>query len=53
VKNNIERTSGPKGYNGIASYALYWVLSVADYYWATADDALVRVGLGLAYWLVD
>jgi hypothetical protein len=59
VRNNIVRTSGPKGYNGIPSYALYWVLSMADYFWATADESLLvshfeetvgKLETALRYW---
>jgi hypothetical protein len=59
VRANIERTKGPHGFNGIASYALYWVLSVADYFWATADeDALAthaaevegKLAVALGFW---
>lgn len=43
VKNNIDRTSGPHGYNGIASYALYWVMSLYDYFlWSGDEKALLQ-----------
>ncbi len=35
VKHNIDRTAGVN--NGIESYSLYWVLSLLDYYWYSAD----------------
>lgn len=35
IRHNIDRTSGDN--NGIASYALYWVLSLMDYYRYTGD----------------
>ena len=37
VKANIERTAEDD--NGTESYALYWVLSLLDYYWFTGDGA--------------
>ena len=43
VRQNIERTSGPGGYNGIPTYALYWVLSVVDYFWCTGDSSVLIV----------
>lgn len=39
VKENIRYTS--EQYNGIASYSLYWVLSLIDYYNYTGDNALM------------
>ncbi|MDR1816930.1 MAG: hypothetical protein LBR07_01845 [Puniceicoccales bacterium] len=39
VKKNIRYTSTQD--NGIASYALYWVLSVCDYFMSTGDAALL------------
>jgi hypothetical protein len=38
VKTNLRHTS--RGANGIASYALYWTLSLTDYYDYTGDKAL-------------
>ncbi len=40
VKENIRYTSAQ--YNGIASYSLYWVLSLIDYYNYTGDTALME-----------
>ena len=37
VLNNLDRTSCPTCSNGIESYALYWVLSLLDYYQYTND----------------
>lgn len=39
VKANLAGTAGDT--NGIASYALYWVLSLVDYYNYTGDDAFL------------
>ncbi len=39
VKKNLDFTAND--YNGIASYALYWVLSLVDYYRYTGDSAAV------------
>lgn len=39
VKQNLRYTSTQ--YNGIASYSLYWVLSLIDYYMYTGDKALL------------
>ena len=39
VLDNINRTSCATCSNGIPCYALYWVLSVCDYYWSGAQDA--------------
>jgi hypothetical protein len=41
IQQNLNGTSGPNGYNGILSYALYWILSVRDYYDYTGDNATV------------
>lgn len=40
VKENIRYTS--EQYNGIASYSLYWILSLLDYYHYTGDVALME-----------
>jgi alpha-L-rhamnosidase len=40
VKKNIDFTSGES--NGIRSYALYWVLSLIDYYNYTGDTATLK-----------
>ncbi|MFZ4779488.1 MAG: alpha-L-rhamnosidase C-terminal domain-containing protein, partial [Terrimicrobiaceae bacterium] len=40
IRHNIQRTS--KDFNGIKTYALYWVLSVLDYYQYTGDAGLLR-----------
>ncbi|MGZ3874659.1 MAG: alpha-L-rhamnosidase C-terminal domain-containing protein, partial [Mucilaginibacter sp.] len=40
VKKNIAYTSTQS--NGIRSYALYWVLSLIDYYKYTGDDATLK-----------
>lgn len=40
VKENIRYTS--EQYNGIASYSLYWILSLIDYYNYTGDNALME-----------
>jgi len=40
VKKNIDYTSGQS--NGIRSYALYWVLSLVDYYKYTGDTATLK-----------
>ena len=40
VKTNLYHTSTQ--YNGIASYSLYWVLSLIDYYNYTGDKALLE-----------
>jgi alpha-L-rhamnosidase len=41
IRHNLDRTSGDN--NGIASYALYWVLSLVDYYRYTGDrETLVK-----------
>lgn len=40
VKQNLRYTSTQ--YNGIASYSLYWVLSLIDYYMYTGDKALLN-----------
>ncbi len=37
VKKNLDRTANDS--NGIASYSLYWVLSLLDYYQYTGDQA--------------
>ncbi len=43
IAHNIDYTSRPTQQNdGIASYALYWVLSLLDYYNYTGDAAEVR-----------
>lgn len=39
VKSNLVATANDA--NGIASYALYWVLSLIDYYNYSADDAML------------
>lgn len=39
VKTNLHYTSTQ--YNGIASYSLYWVLSLIDYYYYTGDKELL------------
>lgn len=39
VRQNLRYTSTQ--YNGIASYSLYWVLSLIDYYMYTGDKALL------------
>lgn len=39
IRHNIERTAND--YNGIKTYALYWVLSVVDYYRYTGDSELL------------
>jgi len=39
VKQSLQQTRGD--YQGIKSYALYWVLSVADYYAYTADASVL------------
>jgi alpha-L-rhamnosidase len=40
IRHNIERTA--KDFNGIKTYALYWVLSVVDYYRYTGDSDLLN-----------
>lgn len=40
IRKNIENTSGQD--NGIRSYALYWVLSLLDYYRYTGDAASLK-----------
>ncbi|TSJ44095.1 Bacterial alpha-L-rhamnosidase [Mucilaginibacter corticis] len=40
VKKNIDYTSGQS--NGIRSYALYWVLSLVDYYKYTGDSLTLK-----------
>lgn len=37
VLQNINRTACPTCSNNIESYALYWVLSLRDYFWETGD----------------
>lgn len=44
VKHNINRTSTQ--FNGIRSYALYWVLSLLDYYRYTGDTATLNHYVG-------
>jgi hypothetical protein len=39
VKTNLRNTA--KLFNGIASYSLYWMLSLMDYYYYTGDNALL------------
>ncbi len=41
IRDNIDRTSNHSTH-GIASYALYWVKSLLDYYQYTGDDDLLR-----------
>jgi hypothetical protein len=40
VKHNLDRTATNS--NGIESYALYWVLSLLDYYQHSGDEATLR-----------
>lgn len=40
VKQNLRYTS--EQYNGIASYSLYWILSLVDYFRYTGDKELVK-----------
>jgi hypothetical protein len=40
IRESIESTAN--NYNGIASYALYWVLSLIDYYNYTGDEATLN-----------
>ena len=41
VRDNIARTSCATCSNNIASYALYWVLSVVDYFFYSGDEPTV------------
>ncbi len=51
VKQNIRYTSTQ--YNGIASYSLYWVLSLIDYYMYTGDKELLDEMLDNACYKLD
>lgn len=46
IKENLNSTAN--NYNGIASYALYWVLSLLDYYNYTGDTATLLANLSNA-----
>jgi hypothetical protein len=41
IADNIRRTSCATCSNGIESYALYWVLSVTDFYWYSGQDGIL------------
>jgi hypothetical protein len=43
IKKNLENTANH--YNGIASYGLYWVLSLIDYYNYTGDAAMLSANI--------
>ncbi len=51
IKKNIANTSGQD--NGIRSYALYWVLSLVDYYRYTGDSATLRTYIANACGKLD
>jgi hypothetical protein len=51
IKENINNTAN--NYNGIASYALYWVLSLLDYYNYTGDSAMLVANIGNAQSALD
>jgi alpha-L-rhamnosidase len=51
TKENI--TSTANNYNGIASYALYWVLSLIDYYNYTGDTATLGAYISTAQSVLD
>jgi len=46
IKENLASTAN--NYNGIASYALYWVLSLIDYYNYTGDAAMLNANIANA-----
>jgi alpha-L-rhamnosidase len=51
IKENIAITAN--NYNGIASYALYWVLSLIDYYNYTGDAATLGEYISTAQSVLD
>jgi alpha-L-rhamnosidase len=51
IKENINNTAN--NYNGIASYALYWVLSVLDYYNYTGDTNMLLANIGNVQSVLD
>jgi alpha-L-rhamnosidase len=51
IKANINFTAN--NYNGIASYALYWVLSLLDYYNYTGDTAFLLANISNAQAVLD
>ncbi|WP_106827905.1 alpha-L-rhamnosidase C-terminal domain-containing protein [Parabacteroides pacaensis] len=51
VKQNLRYTSTQ--YNGIASYSLYWILSLIDYYMYTGDKELLDEMLENACYKLD
>jgi alpha-L-rhamnosidase len=51
IKKNIESTAN--NYNGIASYALYWVLSLIDYYNYSGDAATLNAYISTAQSVLD